>query len=64
MSHLVVGATQLEREDWLKVFALEQDLAFQSIREVDGMRQRSLLDYIVDAGRKNQTKVLFNVSLR
>jgi hypothetical protein len=37
MRHLVVSTTKLEGEDGLKVLPLEKDLAFESVREVDGM---------------------------
>jgi hypothetical protein len=37
VGHLVVSTTKLEREDRLKVLALEEDLAFESVGEVDGM---------------------------
>jgi hypothetical protein len=37
VSHLVVSTAKLEREDWLQVLALEEDLAFQSVGKVDGM---------------------------
>jgi hypothetical protein len=37
MSHLVVSTAKLEREDRLKVLSLEQDLAFESVGEVDSM---------------------------
>lgn len=36
MRHLVVGAAQLKAEDWLQVFAFEQDAAFEAVGEVDG----------------------------
>lgn len=37
VSHLVVSATKLEREDRLQVFALEKDLALQAVGDVNGM---------------------------
>jgi hypothetical protein len=37
MRHLVVSTAKLERENRLKVFSLEEDLAFESVGEVDGM---------------------------
>jgi hypothetical protein len=37
VGHLVVGTAELEREDRLQVFTLEEDLALQSVGEVDGM---------------------------
>lgn len=38
MSHLVVSTTKLEGKDRLQVLTLEEDLALQSVGEVDGMR--------------------------
>lgn len=37
MCHFVVSTPQLEREDWLQVLPLEEDLALKSVGNVDGM---------------------------
>lgn len=47
MSHLVVRSAKLEGEDRLKVFSLEEDLAFESIAEVHSMSQWRCLNDIV-----------------
>lgn len=60
MSHLVVSATQLEAEDGLQVFTLQHDLAFQTVAEVDGMRQRCLLHDFVDARGQDETEILLD----
>lgn len=50
MGHLVVGTAQLEREDRLKIFPLEPHIALESVAEVDSVRERGLVDNIVDLG--------------
>jgi len=37
VSHLVVSTTKLEREHRLQVLTLEEDLALQSVGQIDGM---------------------------
>ena len=55
MCHLVVCSSQLEREDWLQVLALEEDLAVQPVGKVDGMSQWSLVDNLVYSGSEDKT---------
>lgn len=50
VSHLVVCASQLEREHRLEVLALEEDFAVEAVGEVDGMSQWGFIDDFVDAG--------------
>ena len=50
----VVGAAQLVAEDWLEIFALEQDLILQALREVEGRLERRFLGDVVDAAVENQ----------
>lgn len=58
MGHFVVGPSQLERKDWLQILALEQNMAFETVAEVDCMCERGLFDDIVDAGCENEAQVL------
>lgn len=58
MGHLVVSTSQLEAENGLEVFSLEQDATFQPVAEVDRLGQGRLIDDFVDAGREDQTKIL------
>ena len=58
MGHFVVSTTKLEREDGLKIFSFEEDIAFESIAEVYGVSQGSRLYNIVDFGGENETKIL------
>ena len=37
MRHLVISTTKLEREDRLEVLPFEENLAFESVGDVDGM---------------------------
>lgn len=60
MGHLVVSASELEREDRKQVLSLEQDIALQAITQIDGWGQRCLLDNIVNFGRRDQSDVLGN----
>ena len=50
MSHLVVGASQLEAEDGMLVFPLEQHIAFESIGQIGSGGQRGLFACFVDTG--------------
>ena len=58
MSHLIIGATKLEGENWLQVFSFEKYMAFESVAQIDRMGQGRCFDHIVDFGRQNQTEVL------
>lgn len=60
MGHLVVSAAQLEAEYGLLVFTLEEDIAFESVAEVDGVCEGSDLAGLVDSGcgAGDKTKVL------
>lgn len=51
VGHLVVGAAQLEAEDGLLVLALEENIALESVAEVDGGLERCDFTGFVDAGR-------------
>lgn len=55
MCHLIVCSPQLEAEDRLEVFALQENVAFQPITEVDRRCQGGLLDHIVNSGREYKT---------
>jgi hypothetical protein len=50
MGHLVVGTSQLEAEHGLLILALEQDLAFKAVAQVDGVDQRNLVAHLSDPG--------------
>ena len=58
MGHLIVGAPQLEAKDWLEVFALEEDFAFETIAEIQSGSQGGLGYDFVDAGGEDQAHVL------
>jgi hypothetical protein len=58
MSHLVVCAAQLEAEDGLKVFSLEQDIASKSTAEVGCVCEGSLGDDFVDSRGEDESKIL------
>jgi len=60
MGHLVVSAAQLEAEYGLLVFTLEEDIAFESVAEVDSVCEGSDLAGLVDSGcgAGDKTKVL------
>jgi hypothetical protein len=58
MGHLVVGAAQLEGENGKQIFSLEQDLAFESIAEIDGVSQGSLRYDIVDLCGRDESNIL------
>jgi hypothetical protein len=62
VSHLVVSPTKLEGKDGLQVLALEEDLAFQSVRKVDGMCEGRFFDDIVDSGCEDEAEILCIVS--
>ena len=62
MRHLVVGASELEREYRLKIFSFEENIAFQPVAEIDRMSQRCLLDDIVNLGSQYEAKILYLVS--
>ena len=51
--HAVVGAAQLEAEDRLHVFALEEHLAAQARREPAGRVERCFVGHVVDAARQD-----------
>ena len=54
MGDPVVGAPELVAEDWLEIFALEQDLILQALREVEGRLERRFLGDVVDTAVENQ----------
>ena len=56
--HSVVGSSKLEAEDWLKVFALQQDFAFEAIAEIRGVGEVGFSDNIVDARGEDETEIL------
>jgi len=58
MCHLVVSSTQLEAEDGLEIFSLEQNIAFQAVTEVGGMCEGCFNGGFVDASRQNESQVL------
>ena len=58
MCHLVVSTTKLEAEHGLKVFAFEEDFAFQAVAEVNGIGQGCLFDDVVYTGCENESKIL------
>lgn len=61
MRHLVVGASQLEAEDRLFILALEEDLALESVAEVDGVGEVGDLAGLVNSGccAGNESEVLY-----
>ena len=59
MSHLVVGAAQLEAEDGKQILPLQENPTFQSVAEVDGVVEGGLVNHIVDSGGQDQAQVLF-----
>jgi hypothetical protein len=58
MCHFIVCTSQLKAEDWLQIFSLQENLAFQAVAEVGGTRELRLVDHFVDSGGKYQTQVL------
>ena len=48
MRHLVVRATELETKDGLLIFALEQNIAFEPVAQVDGLDKRDLVAHFPD----------------
>jgi len=60
MSHLVVSAAQLEAENGLLVFTLKENIAFESVAQVDGVGEGSDLAGLVNSRRSagDKTKVL------
>ena len=54
MGHLVVGTSELERKDRLKIFAFESDIAFQAVAEIGRVSEWCCLDDIVDLCSENQ----------
>ena len=54
VSDPVVGAAELVAEDGLEIFALEQDLVLQALREVERRLERRFLGDVVDAAVENQ----------
>ena len=58
MRHLVVGAAQLEAEDGLLVFPLEQHFVVQASAEVLGRLQRRFLRHVVDPRGQDFFKVV------
>jgi hypothetical protein len=61
VGHLVVGAAQLEAEDGLLILALEEDLALESVAQIDGVGEGGDLAGLVDSGRGagDKAKVLY-----
>ena len=59
VSHLVVSSTNLEAEDWLRIFPLEKDLAFKSIAHVHCMSEWCFRDDLVHSSCENESDVLF-----
>jgi hypothetical protein len=60
MRHLVISAPQLEAEDGLRVLSLEENIAFESVAEVDGWGEGRYFAGFVDSGRGagNHAKIL------
>lgn len=58
MGHLIVCSAQLEAEDWLQVLALEQHIAFQAVAQVGCVRERRLVNDLVDARGEDETEIL------
>ena len=60
VSHLVVCAAELEAENRLLVLALEQDIAFQPVAQVDGLDQGNLTAHLSNTRvrRDDETKIL------
>ncbi|KAI6762003.1 hypothetical protein HG531_002556 [Fusarium graminearum] len=66
MGHLVVSAAQLEAENGLLVFTLEEDIAFEPVAQVDGVGEGSDFAGLVDSRSSagDETKTHVRVSSR
>jgi len=62
MCHFIVCTSQLEAEDRLQIFSLQENLTFQAVAEVGGMCELRLVDHFVDSGGKDQTEVLSHLA--
>jgi hypothetical protein len=60
MSHLVIGSAQLETKYRLLIFSLEEDLALESVAEVDSRNQGDLVAHFAYPweGRDDEAQVL------
>ncbi|MNO75294.1 hypothetical protein D3C76_663300 [compost metagenome] len=59
LGQFVIGAADLEREYWLQVFALEQNLVAQALAQLPGALQRGFDRNVVDARGEDLLDVLF-----
>jgi len=58
MGHLVVCAAQLEAEDGLQVFPLEQHIAFEPVAQIGREGEGCFLDDFVDARREDEAEIV------
>ncbi|MCY1186885.1 hypothetical protein D9M73_277980 [compost metagenome] len=59
LGQLVIRAADLEREHWLQVFALEQNLVAQALAQLPGALQRGFDGNVIDARGEDLLDVLF-----
>lgn len=58
MCHLIVCAAQLKAKYGLEIFAFEENIALESVAQVDCVCERGFFYDFVDTGCKNESQVL------